>query len=231
MGLFDSIFGGGTDTTALRQGAAKAKGKLKKGKRGAIKALNKAQDQYTPEYRQAAAGFEPFTQNGTQLSNLYTDALGGNGQAGYDNAISAFHTAPGYQFLQQQGEQSALRNNAALGGVASGNTLTDLAKFNTGLADQSYQQWMDNLYRGSGQGLQGAAGQASALMGLGNQFADTGAQKANVRTGAAGALATNASNLGLGLQNQEAADQASQLSLIGSILGAGANIYGAKKVV
>jgi hypothetical protein len=227
MGLLDSVFGGGTDTSDLRAGHGDAAGKLKKGKKGGLRVLNEAQDQYTPEYRQAAAGFQPYTQNGTQLNSLYTDALGGNGQAGYDNAINAFHTAPGYQFLQQQGEQSALRNNAALGGIASGNTLTDLAKFNTGLADQSYQQWMDNLYRGAGQGLQGAAGQANALMGLGSQFADTGAQKAGIHTGAAGALATNDYNLGLGLQNQTAADQASQLSLLQSILGAGTKVAGA----
>jgi hypothetical protein len=227
MGLFDSIFGGGTDTSALRGGASKADSLLKGGKKDALGALNTAKNKYTPEYREASSVYEPFTQSGTQLNSLYTDALGGNGQEGYDRAIGAFHTAPGYEFLQQQGEQSALRNNAALGGIASGNTLTDLAKFNTGLADQSYQQWMDNLYRGAGQGLQGAAGQANALMGLGSQFANTGAQKADVFTGAAGARATNQANLGLGLQNQTAADQASQLSLINSIIGAGSKAFGA----
>jgi hypothetical protein len=226
MGLFDSIFGG-TDTSALRQGAGAARDDLKQGKKAGLRVTNEAQDQYTPEYRQAAAGFEPFTNNGINLSNLYTGALGGSGQGGYDAAQAAFRTAPGYQFLVDQGEQGVMRNNAAMGGVASGNNLADLTKFRVGLADQSYQQWMDNLFRGSGQGLAGAAGQANALMGLGSQFADTGLQKANIHTGAAGALATNASNLGLGLQNQEAADQASQLSLLQSILGAGSKIAGA----
>jgi hypothetical protein len=226
MGLFDFL-GGGTDTSALQQGAGKADRLLKKGKLSGIGAYDDAQSQYTPQYQEASNVFQPFTQNGSQLNSLYTDALGGNGQEGYDNAINAFHTAPGYQFLQQQGEQSALRNNAAIGGVASGNVLTDLAKFNTGLADQSYQQWMDNLYRGAGQGLQGASGQANALMGLGSQMANTGAGKADVYTGAAGARATNQSALGLGLQNQTAADQASQLSLLNSIIGAGAKIAGA----
>jgi hypothetical protein len=226
MGLFDFI-GGGTDTSALRQGASDAKGELKKGKKGGLRVLNEAQDQYTPEYRQAAAGFQPFTQNGTALNSLYTGALGGSGQEGYDAAQSAFHNAPGYQFLVDQGEQGVMRNNAAMGGIASGNNLADLTKFRVGLADQSYQQWMDNLFRGAGQGLQGAAGQSQALQALGQQFANTGAQKADIHTGAAGALATNASNLGLGLQNQTAADQASQLSLISSILGGGAKIAGA----
>ncbi len=227
MGLFDSVFGGGTDTSALTSQSAKADKRLKQGKKGGLRVLNEAQDQYTPEYRQAAAGFQPFTQNGTQLNNLYTGALGGSGQEGYDAAQSAFRNAPGYQFLVDQGEQGVMRNNAAMGGIASGNNMADLTKFRVGLADQSYQQWMDNLFRGSGQGLQGAAGQANALMGLGQQFANTGAQKADIHTGAAGALATNASNLGLGLQNQTAADQASQLSLLQSIIGGGAKVAGA----
>lgn len=233
MGIFDSIFGGGTDTSALTNSANKADNLLQKGKKQGINALSKAQSQYIPAYKEAAKGFVPFTESGTKLNSLYTDALGGNGQGGYDNAINAFHTAPGYDFLVDQGEQGVLRNNAATGGVASGNTLTDLTKFRVGLADQSYQQWLDNLYRGAGQGLQGAQGQAQALTQLGSQIADTGARKSDVFTGAAGARATNQANLGLGLQNQAAADQASQLSLLTSILGGGASVlgsmYGAKK--
>ena len=40
----------------------------------------------------------------------------------------------GYQFTQQQGEQGILNAASASGGV-SGNTLTALDKYNTGLAD------------------------------------------------------------------------------------------------
>jgi hypothetical protein len=227
MGLFDSIFGGGTDTSALTQGANRADNRLQKGEKKGLGFLNTAKNKYTPEYRAASDVYEPFTQSGTALNSLYTGALGGNGQEGFDAARNAFHTAPGYDFLVDQGEQGVMRNNAAMGGIASGNNLTDLTKFRVGLADQSYQQWLDNLYRGSAQGLQGAAGQSQALQALGSQFANTGAQKADVATGAAGARATNQANLGLGLQNQTAADQATQLSLLSAILGGGAKIFGA----
>jgi hypothetical protein len=223
--MFDFLTGG-TDTSALTNSARKTKKQLKRGEKRGIGELAEGLKQASPSYDQAAEGFSPYMESGSQLNSLYADALGGNGQEGYDNAINAFHTAPGYQFLQQQGEQSALRNNAALGGVASGNTLTDLAKFNTGLADQSYQQWMDNLYRGSGQGLQAAGGASGALVAKGGMTANNFAGRAGIRTDAAGAKASNQAALGLGLQNQEAADQASQLSLLQSIISGGSKVAG-----
>jgi hypothetical protein len=227
MGLFDSIFGGGTDTSALQKGASDAEDALKSGKKHGLNVLKKAQNQYTPEYRTAAAGFQPFMQSGQELNSLYTDALGANGQAGYDNALGAFRQGPGFQFALDQANQNVLRNNAATGGLASGGTLQALSDRAQGMQNQEYQTWLDNLFRGSGQGLLGAQGQSQALQNLGQQIGQTGAQKADVHTGAAGALATNASSLGAGLQSQTAADQAAQLSLLTSILGGGASVLGA----
>jgi hypothetical protein len=150
---------------------------------------------------------------------LYTDALGGNGQEGYDRAVDSVHTGPGYDFLVDQGEQGVMRNNAAMGGTASGNNQTDLTRFRVGLADQTWQQNLNNLFRGSEQGLQAAGGASNALTAKGGMTANNFANRAGIRTDAAGAQATNQYNLGLGLQNQYAADQASQL-------GAGSKVAG-----
>jgi hypothetical protein len=227
MGLFDGIFGSGTDTSALQKGAADAEDALNKGKGKALKSLGKAQDQYTPEYRTAASAFSPYQQTGGAANSMYGNALGLNGQQGYDSALGAFHQGPGFQFALDAANQNILRNNAATGGLASGNVLTALQDRAQGMQNQEYQGWLDNLFRGSGQGLEGARGQSQALQALGQQFANTGNARADVQTGAAGALATNASSLGAGLQGQTAADQASQLSLLESILGGGAKVAGA----
>ncbi len=45
---------------------------------------------------------------------------------------------PGYQFTQQQGELGIERGAAAAGGAVTGGTLKALAKFDTGLADSTY---------------------------------------------------------------------------------------------
>jgi hypothetical protein len=244
MALFGDV-----SKAPLQQGAKKSKKFLKKGMKKAKAALSRGETKGTesiasglkaanPIYQDAASKFDPYMQSGQSLNNLYTGALGGSGQAGFDAAREAFHTAPGYEFLQQQGEQSALRNNAALGGVASGNTLTDLAKFNTGLADQSYQQWMDNLFRGSGQGLTAATGQAGVLQNLGQATNQAGRDTAGIYTDTAGRLAnaftqgnenlaSNASQLGSNLYQANAQNQANQTALVGSILGGATSLLGA----
>jgi hypothetical protein len=227
MGLLDPIFGGGTDTSALQRNSDKADNFLKDGKQGGLKVLKKGQRQYTPLYNEAANAFDPYNQMGQQLNSLYTDATGANGQAGYDNAVGSFHQGPGFQFGLDAANQNIMRNAASLGGLASGGTFNALGAEAQGRQNQEYQQWMDNLFRGSAQGLQGAAGFSQAKQGLGGQIANTAAQKADVHTGAAGARATNASSLGAGLQSQTAADQASQLSLLQSILGGAAKVGGA----
>jgi hypothetical protein len=243
MALFGDV-----STAPLQQGAKKSKKFLKKGmkkaKQAVIEREGKSVDSIAsglkaanPIYKDAANNFDPYMQSGQSLNNLYTGALGGRGEAGFQEARDAFHTAPGYEFLQQQGEQSALRNNAALGGVASGNTLTDLAKFNTGLADQSYQQWMDNLFRGSGQGLQAATGQAGVLQnqaGAVNQggrdtaqiYGDNAGRLANIFTQGNENLASNASQLGSNMYQANAQNQANNTALVGSILGAGTSLLG-----
>jgi hypothetical protein len=226
MGLFDSI-SGGTDTSALQKGASDAEDALNKGKSKGLKVLGKAEDKYTPRYETAANAFSPYQQTGGAANSMYGNALGLNGQTGYDAAVGAFNQGPGFQFALDQANQNILRNSAATGGLASGNVLTALGDRAQGMQNQEYQTWLDNLFRGSGQGILGAQGQSQALQNLGQQIGQTGAQKADVHTGAAGALATNASSLGAGLQGQTAADQASQLSLLTSLLGGGASVLGA----
>jgi hypothetical protein len=223
--MFDFLTGG-TDTSALTNSARKTKKQLKRGEKRGIGELAEGLKQASPSYDQAAEGFSPYMESGSQLNSMYSDALGGNGQEGYDRATAAFHEAPGYQFLVDQGEQGVMRNNAAMGGIASGNNLTDLTKFRVGLADQTWQQNLDNLYRGSGQGLQAASGASGALTAKGAMTANNFAGRAGIRTDAAGAKASNQAALGLGLQNQEAADQASQLSLLQSIISGGSKVAG-----
>jgi hypothetical protein len=226
MGLFDSLFGGGTDTSALQKGASDAEDALNKGKKKGLNALDSAKRQYTPEYRTAAAGFSPFQQSGVAANSMYANGLGLNGQTGYDAAQGAFKQGPGYQFALDQANQNILRNAAQTGNVGSGNVQIALSDRAQGMQNQEYQTWLDNLFRGGSQGLTGAQGMSQALQNLGSQFANTGQAKADVHTGAAGALATNASNLGAGLQGQSAADQASQLSLLNAIIGGGAKVAG-----
>jgi hypothetical protein len=278
MGVFDAVFGGGTDTSALSAGSDKAAKLLKKGLKTGKNALENYSDRgieslsagltaANPIYRDAANNFDPYMyggaqnqiyqdaaenydpyiQSGKELNQFYNDQLTG----GPDHFVET----EGYQAVRDAGEQSIMRNNAAMGGTASGINATDLDRYNVGLQEQYRQQYLDNLFRGGQQGLQATNQQFNSLLGAGQQglqaaqgqagvltqlgsitnqkgrdvagvHTDTGQSIADLLSGTRSAQATNKYNLGLGQQNQAGADAATQASLLNSILGAGATFAG-----
>jgi hypothetical protein len=112
-----------------------------------------------------ATALQPYQITGgnalTALQGLY--GIGGKGPN-----YSTFYNSPGYQFAQQQGGQAIQRAANATGGGFSATTLADLAKYNSGLASQGFQQYVQNLYglSGLGAGAATARGQ-QALTGAG----------------------------------------------------------------
>jgi hypothetical protein len=240
--MFDAIFGGGTDTSNLTSGSDDANSYLKKGLRAGKNVLKNYEDKSVeslasglsaanPIYRDAANNYDPYMQNGNQLNQFYTDQL-------TPGATDHYVNTSGYDAVRDAGEQSIMRNNAAMGGTASGINATDLDRYNVGLQEQYRQQYLDNLFRGGQQGLQAAQGQAGVLQNLGsitnqkgintaNVQQDTGRGIADLLSGTRSAQATNAYNTGLGLQNQTNADAATQASLLTAILGGGASVLGA----
>ena len=148
---------------------------------------------------------------GQQGANTYADAVGLNGADGSARATEAFQTGPGYDFTLNQGLDAVMRRNSALGRLQSGNTDADLTQYATGLADQTYNGWLDRL---SGY----------------NDMYTTGV---GMDTGANGALTDWASGITtaqMGANNQRAsgkeAGQGAGLDLLSSIAGIGGNFFG-----
>ncbi|MDR7040507.1 hypothetical protein J2X36_005290, partial [Methylobacterium sp. BE186] len=133
--------------------------------------------------------YAPMVQGGGNAYNAYLDATGANGAEGSARATSAFRTAPGYEFQQQQGLDAIQRLAAARGNLAGGNTTTDLLKYSQGLADQSYQQYTSNLGNAANSYATGLAGQAAGLTG---------------QAGASQAFGSSLSALGTGLGSGQA---------------------------
>lgn len=167
-------------------------------------------NQYIDQGSNAASGylggvqdlFKNLSQESGGLSglNLYGDALGVNGAGGTSRARDAFQTNPGYEFQQQQGLDALERRAAAQGRLSSGQTGLDTLQFSQGLADQSYQNWLNNL---SGFGQQqagiytgGIQGQAGALSDLANLSTGTANQRLD--------LLGEITNGKMGVNNQKA---------------------------
>jgi len=162
-----SIFDIFTNNNA-QAAAADQIGGLNTGYGLATNAINQGSGDLTNYFGQA---LQPYTQNYSQAqqgTQALGNALGLNGgPAGAQAAASAYASNPAFQFQLQQGSQNVLRNAAQTGTTASGATLNALQQQGQGLANQTYQQYIQNLQPYLGQSNAAASGIANVNTGLG----------------------------------------------------------------
>lgn len=106
---------------------------------------------------------------------------------------SAFFNSPDYQFARDEGTRGIERSAAARGGIASGNTLASLARFNSGLATQNYGNYTNRLSALAGIGQTSSENAAAGRYKL-------GANIGNNLINGAGARASGIQQRGQGLQ-------------------------------
>jgi len=158
-------------------------------------AINEGQAQAQDAYNHSIDVFSPYAKTGQAANTMYSNALGLNGAKGNTAATGAFQAGPGYQFALDQGTQAALRGASAGGMLNSGNTLTALAQYGQGLANQEYGSWLNRLQGQSAQGLQAASGQAGGYTNIGNLFQNSVDRRLGLETGVVqGLLAQNNQN-------------------------------------
>lgn len=140
MSLFDIFTGDSAKKAAAensaRLGALKTEGMgyYDTGMSGSLASLDAARAAYDPLAQKYGAG-----------TNLYLDSLGVNGAEGNQRAVSAFQTNPGYDFMVNQSLDALDRRAASRGMLASGNNTIDTLGTVTGLANQQYSNWQNNL--------------------------------------------------------------------------------------
>jgi hypothetical protein len=170
-------------------------------------------DIYGPVKQDISPYYQPYADAGIdslgglqeQLARMYQDP-----SALYQQLGAGYTESPGYQHSVQSATQAANRAAAAGGQLGSPAEQQALAGQITGMADQDYGNYMQNMMGLYGQGVQGLQG----LTGLGYQAG----------SGMADQLA-NARYQQAGLQMQN--DQAKQAEMSGllSALGMGAGAY------
>jgi hypothetical protein len=161
-------------------------------------AASKAADKANATQRQALevsrADLEPWRTAGQGALTGVQDAAGLNGQPGYDAALSAFHTSPGYQFQLDQGLRAVDAGAAAKGLLRSGATLKAEQTFGTGLADKEFTDYYNRLFDLSKLGEGAASGQATASQNTGTSMAQTDLSEGSAQSSIYG-------NLGKGIGN------------------------------
>lgn len=174
---------------------------------------------------QATASYQPLINQTAGSVGQYENAIGANGAAGNAAATAAFQAAPGYQYQQDQALGAVQRSAAARGGLAGGNATADILNTATGLANQSYQQYVNNLQNSTGLYTTGLAGQAQGLQAQANASQNYGTQLSGVDTSLGNALASNSQSLGNALNSNDTALGTGQASIYGNQASALGSLY------
>ena len=142
----------------------------------------------------------PYTQLGQNAMGAYQNLLGigPDGKVNPQLAQQTLQNMPGYQFAQQQGQQKTLAAAGAMGMGLSGNTLAGLSTFNQGLADQTYQNELQNLLQPVQIGQASSANQAANIgqgaQNMGNIYQNQGNNLANIAIGEMGGITGSIGN-------------------------------------
>ena len=217
MGLFDFF------SAAPAQNAAQAQ----------IQGINQGYGQLSDLYAQGnqtlasnyGQGLQPVQQN-VGTANTGTQqllAMLGLGPGGSQGAQQALQNTPGYQFQLQQGAQNVLRNQAQAGQTNSGATDLALQQQGQGLANQTYNQAVQNLQPFLQYGTNAANQNLQGYGALGNAINQNVTTQGNAAYGA---------QTGIGNANANAALAPYQASgnlwnLVGNLAGSAAKAYGA----
>ena len=129
-----------------------------------------------------------------------------------DQRQQFLQNTPGYQFALQQGVQNTTNAASAAGLLNSGNTLQGLARFTTGLADQTYQQQIGNYLNLAQVGQAAAAGQAAnvgnAAANIGNTLVNQGNTMAGIDVNTAAGITKSIGNAANQYQTLQGLDTA-----------------------
>lgn len=143
------------------------------------------------QYTENTARSKPWVDAGRTALDAYMGEMGLSDAAKGGTFKSGFKETPGYAFAVEEGEKGAVNNLASLGMKNSGAALKALTKFRTGLADQTYQGYLDRLSAAS-TGGQAAVANDNAMgtqnaVNLSNTLQDSATARASGYVGGANA--------------------------------------------
>ena len=209
MSFLGDLFGG-ADKAAQDQVQG-----IQQGLTAATGNINTGNSDLTTNY---AAALAPLTANNataTQGTAALGNALGLNGPAGSQTALTNFSTTPGYQAAIGAANNGANAAAAASGKLNSGNQTIALSNLDSGMAQQGFNNYVGQLQPFLGAANSSAGQIAGVDTGLGNNL------NANQTT-----LAGLNTNAYTGIGNANASAALANQSLGMNLLGGGLSLAG-----
>ena len=209
MSFLGDLFNGANNAAA-----AQTQG-IQQGLNAATGNINTANADLSQNY---SAALNPFFQNYAQSNSgtsAYGNALGLNGPAGTQSALTQFQATPGYQAQIGAANNGANAAAAASGTLNSGNQKIALSNLDSGIAQQGFNNYVGQLSPYLGQANTAASGIGGVYTGLGQGLSS------NENT-----LATLNTNAYTGIGNANASADLANQSLGMNLLGGGLNLAG-----
>jgi hypothetical protein len=108
--------------------------------------------------KDAAANYQPFLDTGTNATKTLTSLFNPANPQSQQQAFDNFRNTPGYSFVRDQGIKALDASAARKGQLVSGNQYKALTDYGSGLADTTFQQYVNNLKGQADQGISAAGG-------------------------------------------------------------------------
>jgi hypothetical protein len=160
----------------------------------------------------------PYRKSGRSALETYMGALGLGGDAARQSALQAFQTSPGYQFALSQGLEGVSRGMSSSGLRGSGAEEKALTEYATGLANQEYSSWENQLAGLAGMGQKSSEAAAQRMYGTGSQLADLSHAYGEDYAKMYGTIAQSMAETQLAKTQYQAQQAAQQGSMIGGAL-------------
>lgn len=159
MGL-SGLLGGGANGAS--SGSSNILNGLLKGGLGYLLNGTTSNDPIANATQQAQSNFAPYLQAGNQAETTLSNLYGNNGSAAQSSAQQNFANTPGYQFAEQQGINAVNANAAAMGSPLSGNNQQAVNNYAQGTANQTFNNYVNQLQNLASGGLTAAGGSGTA---------------------------------------------------------------------
>ena len=136
--------------------------------------------------QQAQANYQPYLAAGAGAEGTLANLYGTNGAAAQTAAQQNFQNTPGYQFALGQGLNAVNANAAQMGSPLSGNNEQAVNNYAQGTANQTYNNYVNQLSNLAGGGINAAGGSANAGLTGASAIAAADQNKANAANSAIG---------------------------------------------
>lgn len=140
-------------------------------------ATNAAIGQQNKALSEQAQLSQPYRDLGTNNIDTYQKLLSG------DTAQATLEQTPGYNVTRNNGIEAAKRSSAASGMNLSGNQVAGVEQYGSELADQTYQQQLNNLLQPIQLGQAASAGQAANVGASANNVSNALINQGNTNAG------------------------------------------------